>query len=133
MLGVLKKNEYVHKLRTCYIKQDIFKTDKIRHCKKLKVYLHLTCIIIQLIFFLLNSLLSQNLSLFIGVLSQLKREVISLHLFQINTPFSESFLFLEIQDFPTFHRSIRKIKMLNNLCNQFVYNFYPQSILILEE
>ena len=37
------------------------------------------------------------------------------------------------QDVPTFHRSIEKTKVLNNFCNQFVYNFYPQSILILEE
>ena len=41
--------------------------------------------------------------------------------------------FLEIQDAPTFHRFIRKTKVLNNSCNQFVYNFYPQSILVLEE
>ena len=34
---------------------------------------------------------------------------------------------------PTFHMFIRKTKVLNNSCNQFVYNFYPQSILILEE
>ena len=40
---------------------------------------------------------------------------------------------LEIQDIPTFHRSIKKAKVLNNSCNQFVYNFYRQSILILEE
>ena len=41
--------------------------------------------------------------------------------------------FLEIQDVPTFHRTIRKTKELNNACNQFVYSFYPQSILVLEE
>ena len=41
--------------------------------------------------------------------------------------------FLEIQDVPTFHRFIGKTKVLNNYCNQFVYNFYSQSILILEE
>ena len=41
--------------------------------------------------------------------------------------------FLEIQDISTFHRPIGKTKVLNNSCNQFVYNFYPQSILILEE
>ena len=41
--------------------------------------------------------------------------------------------FLEIQDVPTCHRSIGKTKELNNSCNQFVYNFYPQNILILEE
>ena len=34
--------------------------------------------------------------------------------------------FLEIQDVPTFHRSIRKTKELNNSSNQFVYNFYPR-------
>ena len=41
--------------------------------------------------------------------------------------------FLEIQDGPTFHRSLRKTELLNNSCNQFVYHFYPQSILVLEE
>ena len=41
--------------------------------------------------------------------------------------------FLEIQDVPTFRRSIRKAKVLNNTCNHFEYNFYPESILILEE
>ena len=40
---------------------------------------------------------------------------------------------LEIQDIPTFHRSIGKTKVLNNSFTQFVYNFYPQGILILEE
>ena len=54
-------------------------------------------------------------------------------LFQINTPFSKIPLFLEIQDVPTFHRLIKKTKVLNNFCNRFVYNFYPQSILVLEE
>ena len=48
-------------------------------------------------------------------------------------PFSKIPPFLEIQDVPTFHRPIRKTKVLNNSCNQFVYNFYPQCILILEE
>ena len=48
-------------------------------------------------------------------------------------PFSKIPPFLEIQDVPTFHMSIGKTKVLNNSCNQFVYNFYPQSILILEE
>ena len=42
-------------------------------------------------------------------------------------------LFLEIQDVSTFYRSIGKTKVLNNSCNQFLYNFYPQSMLILEE
>ena len=41
--------------------------------------------------------------------------------------------FLEIQDVLTFHRSLRKTKVLNNSCNQFVYHFYPQSILVLKE
>ena len=41
--------------------------------------------------------------------------------------------FLQIQDVPTFHRSLRKTKVLNNYGNQFVYHFYPQSILVLEE
>ena len=57
-----------------------------------------------------------------------------------HTPFSRStspFLrlppFLEIQDVPTFHRSLGKTKVLNNSCNQVVYHFYPQSILVLKE
>ena len=59
-------------------------------------------------------------------------------LFWINPPppplfFSKIPPFLEIQDVPTFHRFIGKIKVLNNSCNQYVYNFYPQSILVLEE
>ena len=41
--------------------------------------------------------------------------------------------FLEIQDALTFHRSIKKTKVLNNSCKQFVYHFYPQSILVLEK
>ena len=41
--------------------------------------------------------------------------------------------FLEIQDVPTFHRFIRKTKVMNNSCNQFLYHFYLQSILVLEE
>ena len=48
-------------------------------------------------------------------------------------PFSKISPFLKIQDVSNFHRSIGKTKVLNNSCNQFVYNFYPQSILILEE
>ena len=48
-------------------------------------------------------------------------------------PFSKTPPFLEIQDVPTFHRSIGKTKEVNNSCNQFVYNFYRQSILISEE
>ena len=44
-------------------------------------------------------------------------------------PFSKIPPFLEIQDVPTFHRSIRKTKELNNSFKQFAYNFYPQSIL----
>ena len=34
---------------------------------------------------------------------------------------------------PHLHRSLRKTKVLNNSCNQFVYHFYPQGILVLEE
>ena len=34
---------------------------------------------------------------------------------------------------PPFIRSIEKTKVLNNLRNQFVYHFYPQSIFILEK
>ena len=41
--------------------------------------------------------------------------------------------FLEIQDVPTFYRTIRKTKVLNDVYNQSVYKFYPQSILIFEE
>ena len=41
--------------------------------------------------------------------------------------------FLEIQNVPTFHGSLRKTKVLNNSCNHIVYHFYPQSILVLEE
>ena len=48
-------------------------------------------------------------------------------------PFSKIPPLLEIQDFPTFHRSLRKTKVLNNSCKQFVYHFYPQCILVLEE
>ena len=40
---------------------------------------------------------------------------------------------VEVQDASTFHRSIRKTKVVINSCNQFEHNFYPQSILILEE
>ena len=54
-------------------------------------------------------------------------------LFLDQPPFSKISPFLEIQDVLTFHRSIRKTKALNNSCNQFVYHFYPQSILIFEE
>ena len=54
--------------------------------------------------------------------------------FSRSTPlFLRSSPFLEIHDVPTFHRSLRKTKVLNNSCNQFVYHFYPQSILVLEE
>ena len=41
--------------------------------------------------------------------------------------------FLEIQDVPTFYRPIRKTKVLKDSFSRFVYDFYPQSILILEE
>ena len=56
-----------------------------------------------------------------------------LFLDQTPPPFLRSPPFPEIQDLPTFHRSIRKTKGLNNSCNQSVYRFYPQSILVLEE
>ena len=36
-------------------------------------------------------------------------------------------------DVPTFYRFIGKTKVLNNACNQFASNFYPQSIIVLEE
>ena len=48
-------------------------------------------------------------------------------------PFSKIPPFLEIQDVPTFYKLIKKIKVLKNSFNKFVYNFNPQSILILEE
>ena len=48
-----------------------------------------------------------------------------------HAPFSKIPPFLEIQDVPTYHTFIRKTKVPNNSCNQFVYNFYPQSILVL--
>ena len=53
--------------------------------------------------------------------------------FSRSTPLFQDPPFLEIQDVPTFHRSIRKTKVLNNSCNQFVNHLYPQSILVLEE
>ena len=40
-------------------------------------------------------------------------------LFWINLPFSKIPPFIEIQDVPTFHKSIRKTKVLNNSCKQF--------------
>ena len=49
------------------------------------------------------------------------------------TPFSKFPPFLEIQDVPTFYRAIGKTKVLNEALNRFVYKFYPQSILILED
>ena len=48
-------------------------------------------------------------------------------------PFSKIPPFLEIQDVPTFYRPIRKTEVLNESSNRLLYNFYPQSILILEE
>ena len=48
-------------------------------------------------------------------------------------PLSKIPLFLKIRDVPTFYGPIRKTKILNDSFNRFVYNFYPQSILILEE
>ena len=47
--------------------------------------------------------------------------------------FSKITLFLEIQDVLNLHRPIVKAKVLKDVFNWFVYNFYPQSILILEE
>ena len=49
------------------------------------------------------------------------------------TPFSKIPPFLEIQDVPTFFRPTDKTKVLKDSFNQFIYNFYPQSILILKE
>ena len=54
-------------------------------------------------------------------------------LFLDHHPFSKIPPFLEIEDIPIFHRFIRKTKVLDNPCNHFVYNSYPQSILVLEE
>ena len=51
----------------------------------------------------------------------------------IPPPFSKIAPFLAIQDVSTFHRSLRKTKVMNNSCNQFVQYFYPQSIFVLEE
>ena len=48
-------------------------------------------------------------------------------------PFPKITPFLEIQDVATFHRFIGKTKVLNDSCNQFLCDFYPQSILVLEE
>ena len=48
-------------------------------------------------------------------------------------PFSRLSPFLEIQDVSTFYRAIGKAKILNHSFNRFVYNLYPQTILILEE
>ena len=45
----------------------------------------------------------------------------------------QNVLYLLPKEKPTFHRFIGKIKVLNNSWNRFVYNFYPQSILVLEE
>ena len=53
--------------------------------------------------------------------------------FWVNPPFFKIPPFLEIQDFPTFYSSIRKTKVLNDPFNRFVYKFYQQTILILEE
>ena len=49
--------------------------------------------------------------------------------------FYDSPAFLEIQDVPTFHRSIGKAKVLNNSCNQCVLisALKISAVLILEE
>ena len=57
----------------------------------------------------------------------------TLFLDQPPPPISKIPPFLEIQDVPTFHMFIGKIKVLNNSCNQFVYNSYLHGIFILEE
>ena len=49
-----------------------------------------------------------------------------------HTPFSKIPPFLEIQNVPGFYRLIRKTKVQNDFA-LIVYNFYPQSILMLEE
>ena len=48
-------------------------------------------------------------------------------------PFSKIPSFLEIQDIPTFFRLVGKTKVLKDSFNRVVDDFYPQSILILEE
>ena len=51
-----------------------------------------------------------------------------------STPsFFKSSPFLEILDGPTFYRPVGKTKVLDNSFSRFLYNFYPQSILILQE
>ena len=62
-----------------------------------------------------------------GVISPLSRSAPPPPLFSKISPF------LEIHNVPAFHRFIRETIILNNLCNQFEYHFYPQSILILEK
>ena len=64
---------------------------------------------------------------------QLVREVIPPPPFLGQPPQSKFPPFLEIQDVPTFYRPIKETKVLNESFNRFVYNFYLQSILILEE
>ena len=48
-------------------------------------------------------------------------------------PFSKTPPFLEIQDVPTFYSPNGKRKVLHDSFNRFLYKFYLQSILILEE
>ena len=49
----------------------------------------------------------------------------------VGGPFSDLLPFLEIQDVPTFYRSIGKAKVLNESFNRLLCKFYPQSILTL--
>ena len=78
-----------------------------------------------------------------NITSLLVRRIIPTHLFSRSTSlplplFSDSpisrnpRLGFSRQD-PRQDKPIEKTKVLHNSCNQFVYNFYPQSILILEE
>ena len=48
-------------------------------------------------------------------------------------PFSKIPTLSRNPNLPTFHRSFGKTKKLNNSCNQFLYHFYSQSILVLEK
>ena len=52
---------------------------------------------------------------------------------RVITPFSKIPPFQKSKMSPTFHRSLGKTKVLNSSCNQFVYHFYPETILVLEE
>ena len=54
-------------------------------------------------------------------------------IFLDQSSFSKIPPFLEIQDVPTFYRPLGKTKVRKDSFNQFVYHFYPKSILNLKE